>query len=47
LLVPVLRDRGVYKKAYTPGTLRHKLFGTDRLPDRHVAASFRFPSPSA
>ena len=47
LLVPELRARGVYKTAYTPGTLRHKLFGTDRLPDRHAAASFRFSPASA
>jgi FMN-dependent oxidoreductase (nitrilotriacetate monooxygenase family) len=42
LVVPALQDRGVYKTAYAPGTLRHKLFGDgDRLPDRHAAAAFR------
>ncbi|MDZ5458761.1 LLM class flavin-dependent oxidoreductase [Azohydromonas lata] len=42
LVVPALQDRGVYKTAYAPGTLRHKLFGEgDRLPDRHAAAAFR------
>lgn len=40
-LVPVLRDRGRYKTAYAPGSLRQKLFGADRLPARHPAASFR------
>ncbi|MDM0014659.1 LLM class flavin-dependent oxidoreductase [Variovorax sp. J22P168] len=42
LVVPELQQRGVYKTAYAPGTLRSKLFGeADRLPARHVGASFR------
>ena len=41
LVVPELQQRGRYKTAYTPGTLRHKLFGTDRLPGRHPAARWR------
>ncbi len=30
-LVPALQDRGLYKSAYAPGTLREKLFGQGRL----------------
>ncbi|MBJ3816139.1 LLM class flavin-dependent oxidoreductase [Shimwellia pseudoproteus] len=41
LVVPELQQRGRYKTAYTPGTLRHKLFGADRLPQRHPAARWR------
>jgi len=38
LVVPELQDRGRYKTAYAPGTLRHKLFGRgDRLPGTHPA----------
>ena len=33
-VVPELQRRGVYRTEYTPGTLRHKLFGEgDRLPE--------------
>jgi long-chain alkane monooxygenase len=41
LVVPVLQDRGVYKKNYEPGPLRQKLFGRARLPDSHPAARYR------
>jgi len=42
LVIPELQDRGVYKTAYAPGTLRKKLFAqSDRLPDRHAGAQFR------
>jgi FMN-dependent oxidoreductase (nitrilotriacetate monooxygenase family) len=42
LVVPELQQRGAYKTAYTPGTLRHKLHGEgDRLPRRHAASTFR------
>jgi FMN-dependent oxidoreductase (nitrilotriacetate monooxygenase family) len=41
-VIPELQSRGVYKTAYTEGSLRHKLFGEgDRLPARHAAAQFR------
>jgi FMN-dependent oxidoreductase (nitrilotriacetate monooxygenase family) len=41
-VVPELQNRGIYKTAYTEGSLRHKLFGQgDRLPERHFAAQFR------
>jgi long-chain alkane monooxygenase len=41
-LVPELQRRGVYRKEYTPGTLREKLFGKGRLlPPDHPAARFR------
>jgi FMN-dependent oxidoreductase (nitrilotriacetate monooxygenase family) len=40
-VMPVLRDRGLAKVAYTPGTLRQKMFGRDRLPDTHPAAAYR------
>ncbi|MBV9251359.1 MAG: LLM class flavin-dependent oxidoreductase [Acetobacteraceae bacterium] len=43
LVVPVLQERGVYKREYTPGTYRHKLFGSgDRLPDAHPSAMSRW-----
>ena len=41
-LVPELQRRGVYPTAYTPGTLREKLFGEGaRLPQTHPATRFR------
>ncbi|MBV8620512.1 MAG: LLM class flavin-dependent oxidoreductase [Curvibacter sp.] len=41
-LVPELQKRGVYPKAYQPGTLRQKLFGEgDRLPAEHPGARYR------
>ena len=42
LVIPELQDRGLYKTAYTEGSLRHKLFGHgDHLPDRHAVGAFR------
>ena len=40
-VMPVLRKRGLAKEAYTPGTLRRKLFGRDTLPPTHPAAAYR------
>jgi FMN-dependent oxidoreductase (nitrilotriacetate monooxygenase family) len=40
-VMPVLRDRGLAQAEYTPGSLRRKLFGSDRLPDSHPAAAYR------
>ncbi len=40
-VVPELQQRGRYKTAYQPGTLRKKLFNHDRLPARHRAARWR------
>ncbi len=40
-VLPVLRERGLAQRAYAPGTLRHKLFGADRLNERHPAARYR------
>jgi hypothetical protein len=40
-LLPVLRERGLARREYAEGTLRRKLFGHDRLPDRHPAARYR------
>jgi FMN-dependent oxidoreductase (nitrilotriacetate monooxygenase family) len=42
LVVPLLQDRGVYKRDYAQGTLREKLFGDARLPETHPAASHRW-----
>jgi hypothetical protein len=41
LVVPVLQERGVYKRDYAPGTLRQKLFGPDHawLANGHAGAS--------
>ena len=41
-IVPELQKRGVYKQAYTEGSLRHKLFGKgDRLGSEHIGARYR------
>ena len=41
-IIPALQDRGAYKTAYAPGTLRRKLFGAgDRLPASHPGAVHR------
>jgi FMN-dependent oxidoreductase (nitrilotriacetate monooxygenase family) len=45
LVVPILQERGVYKRDYRPGTLREKLFGRSRLlPYSHPAAAYRKPA---
>ncbi|MBO0712463.1 MAG: LLM class flavin-dependent oxidoreductase [Acetobacteraceae bacterium] len=43
LVVPILQERGVYKRDYAPGTLREKLYGPgrSRLPVDHPAARYR------
>jgi FMN-dependent oxidoreductase (nitrilotriacetate monooxygenase family) len=41
LVVPVLQERGRYKTEYAPGTFREKLLGVDRIPDTHLAGTFR------
>jgi len=43
LVVPRLQERGAYKTAYAPGTLREKIFGAGRarLPDEHIGATSR------
>jgi len=42
LVVPILQERGVYKRDYRPGTLREKLFaGAPLLPPSHPAAAHR------
>lgn len=47
LVIPELQDRGLYKTAYKPGTLRHKLFDNgSRLPSAHAGAGYRTRSPS-
>lgn len=40
-VLPVLRDRGLAEREYAPGTLRRKLFGNDRLSERHPASRYR------
>jgi long-chain alkane monooxygenase len=40
-VTPVLQERGLQKREYSEGTLRKKLFGSDRLNDRHRAAGYR------
>ncbi|WP_218614238.1 LLM class flavin-dependent oxidoreductase [Pseudonocardia sp. KRD291] len=42
LVLPVLQERGLAKTCYGDAyTLRGRMFGHDRLPDRHPAARFR------
>ena len=44
LVVPILQERGAYKRDYRPGTLREKLFGHSRLlPPSHPATAHRQP----
>lgn len=40
-ILPELRRRGLAKSEYSEGTLRGKLFGSDRLSERHPAARYR------
>jgi FMN-dependent oxidoreductase (nitrilotriacetate monooxygenase family) len=42
LVIPELQNRGRFKTAYGEGTLRKKVFGQDRLNDRHPSALYRF-----
>lgn len=41
-VVPILQERGLVQSEYEAGSLRQKLFGNDRLPTTHPAATFRF-----
>jgi hypothetical protein len=40
-VVPCLQEKGAYKTEYASGSLRKKLFGNDKLPDTHAAATYR------
>lgn len=42
-VIPVLQQRGLAQKSYSPGTLREKMFpeGNALLPSRHAAACYR------
>ena len=40
-VMPELRERDLAQAEYAEGTLRRKLFGHDRLPDSHPAATWR------
>jgi long-chain alkane monooxygenase len=40
-VMPVLRERGLAADGYREGTLRNKLFGHDRVSERHPAAQYR------
>jgi hypothetical protein len=45
LVVPILQERGAYKRDYLPGTLREKLFGRSRLlPRSHPVGAYRRPA---
>lgn len=48
-VMPELRRRGLASEGYAEGTLRRKLFGSDRLSERHPAARQRgaFAAPAA
>ncbi|KAA9388491.1 LLM class flavin-dependent oxidoreductase [Neorhizobium galegae] len=41
LVIPILQERGLYKTGYSQGPYREKLFGTPRLPERHIGARYR------
>ena len=40
-VVPILQERGLAQREYTPGTLREKVFGLPHLLDRHPGAAYR------
>ena len=40
-VVPVLQARDLMQKEYSPESLRQKIFGFPRLPERHPAAAYR------
>ncbi len=40
-VMPTLRERGLAADGYREGTLRNKLFGHDRLTERHGASQYR------
>jgi FMN-dependent oxidoreductase (nitrilotriacetate monooxygenase family) len=40
-VIPELQARGLAQREYREGTLRRKLFGSDRLSERHPAARYR------
>ena len=40
-VAPLLRAKGLMQDGYADGTLREKIFGHPRLPDRHPGAGFR------
>jgi hypothetical protein len=44
LVVPILQERGIYKRDYEEGTLREKLFGAGQshLPATHPGATYRY-----
>jgi FMN-dependent oxidoreductase (nitrilotriacetate monooxygenase family) len=42
IVIPELQNRGRFKTSYSDGTLRKKVFGQDRLNERHPAAEYRF-----
>jgi len=45
LVVPILQERGAYKRDHLPGTLREKLFGRSRLlPPSHPVGAYRPPA---
>lgn len=39
-VAPILQDRGLMQREYQPGTLREKLTGSARLPERHPGRRF-------
>jgi FMN-dependent oxidoreductase (nitrilotriacetate monooxygenase family) len=47
LVVPILQERGVYKREYARGSLREKLFGHARLAETHPGALHRRLPPGA
>jgi alkanesulfonate monooxygenase SsuD/methylene tetrahydromethanopterin reductase-like flavin-dependent oxidoreductase (luciferase family) len=46
-VVPVLQARGEYPTSYDDGTLRHRLFGSDRVRPGHPAATHSFTPTGA
>ena len=47
LVVPILQERGVYKRDYAPGTLARETVRPRRLPPSHPAAAHRRPTLQA
>lgn len=47
LVVPILQERGAFKREYAPGSFREKLFGHAKLQPPHWGAQFRPGSPAS
>ena len=40
-VVPILQERGLMQREYSPGPLRQKIYGDPKLPKSHPGAAYR------